>query len=394
MFNIKQRIKDYLNCKEFYSFDFETTGLQPYHGDRAFSFCFGDEDYCVVCRLDRSVRYEIKTADLLKCVQENLNIWDFIFNCKPTKRSNFNILKQLIEFAQNKIYGFIIHNCKFEKSFCKIHGIEWSDDLIVHDPMLMSRLLDNQGMSHELIKLVFRLGGDPCGKMTKVDERVKGEFKRLGGYQFINERLMTEYQFYDALMPLMLNGAFLPEITARENLFEDYIWEINTALVSQEIEQEGIKIDVDNSNELIDWLSKEIEQMQFECYNLIGEYINLSSSQQVERVLFRKLGLPVISFTDKGTPQTDKDTIFKLKEDHDHPFLDLLIKWRSYTDGRTNIQSYIDLMDEEGKIHTTLNTCQARTHRQSSSKPNLQNVSKESALKNPYPVAARKCFTC
>lgn len=396
MFNIQKRIQEYKLCKDVISFDFETTGLQPYHGDRAFSFCFGDENYCHVVRLDNNSWYQIETEKLLYCIQNNKNIWKYIQKMSSTEENNFKRLKDLIEQRDEGFINIalIIHNCKFEKSFCKIHDIDFRDDLIVHDPMLMSRLLDNQAISHELIKLVFRLGGDPFGKMTKIDKLVKEENEHLGGYQFINEKLMTEYQFYDAIMPLMLHGAFLPEIMVRENLFEDYIWEVHTALVSQEIEQEGIKVHEKNCNKLLKWLDEEIDKMQHECFDLVGEYINMSSPRQIERVLFKKLKFPIISFSNKGAAKTDKDVVFKLQEEYDHPFLNLLIKWRSYTGGKSNIQSYIDLMDEYGKIHTTLSTCQAKTHRQSSSKPNLQNVAKESALKNPFPVPARQCFTC
>lgn len=403
MFDIKSKIDAYKKCQNFMSFDVETASIFnrelgaffPYHGDRIFSFCLGNDDYCDVYRIDKPYYAIIEMDKLLDCIQSRKNIHRFIEVQETTIENNIECLRNIFKYKSEKLrHGVVIHNCKFEKGFLAAHGIRMPDDLIVHDPMLMSRLLDNQSPSHELGRLTHRLGGDPLGKMIACDKKVEEEVKRLGGYEFVNVPLMTEYQLYDAIRPLLLHDALWPEIQEREKLLEDYIWEIQTALCTQEIEEEGITVHEGNCHKLIGWLDGEIEQMQHECFNIIGEYINMSSPKQIERVLFKKLGFPVITFSDTGAAKTDKDTVFKLAEEYDHPFLDLLLKWRSYTDGKTSIQKYIDLMDENGKIHTTINTCQARTHRQSSKTPNMQNVSKEAALKNKFPVPARQCFRC
>lgn len=385
MYSVLNKLERYRSCKNYVSFDVETTGLRPYHGDRIFSFCFGDDNWCGVYRIDKPYYALCRTDDLL-----NYDFSRMIIR-KSTIETNTQLLNNL--FHADK--AFIIHNCKFEKGFCKVHGIDFPEDLIVHDTMLMSRELDNQSPSHELGKLVHRLGGDPLGKMIECDERVQKEFKKLKGYQYIDINLMTEYQMYDAIRPLLVQEALYPEILKNDSLLTDYIHEVETALHTQDMEEDGIPIHEQNCKELIQHLDNEIGKMQHQMFDLIGEYINIDSSDQLARVLYDKLSLPVMSLTDTGKRSVDKDAIFALQEKgFNHPFLNLVIKWRSYTDGKTNVQSYIDLADDSRKIHPTINTCQAKTARQSSSRPNLQNVAKESALKNPFPVAARKCFKC
>jgi DNA polymerase-1 len=393
MFDITQLLEKYRQCKNFVSFDVETTGFRMYHGDKIFSFCFGNDQFCIVARIDKPYYAMIKTEYIIECLNSNKDIMKKVELRKSSIESNFNFLKQVLTVGYQNI-GVIIHNCKFEKGFCKVHGIEFPEDLLIHDTMLMSRELDNQAPSHELDKIVHRLGGDPFNKMKICDEKIKKENKKLKGYQYINVDLMTEYQMYDAIMPLLIQYAFWPEISKNEVLLKDYIWEVQAALCTQEMEEDGIPVHFKNCDKLQSWLQKEIEQMQHDTFNLIGEYINLNADNQLRRVLFQKYSLPVITFTPSGKPSVDKDTLLKLKEDHSLPFLNLIIKYRSYTDGFANIESYKKLTDEKGFLHTSINTCQARTHRQSSSKPNLQNASKEVALKNPYPVPARKCFKC
>lgn len=394
MFNIDALMIQYRECKNFGSFDVETTGLNPYHGDRIFSFCYGNERMCAVIRIDKPYYAILKTDYIIECINsKNKRLLDKLELRKSSIESNLSLLKQLITIGYHD-QGLIIHNCKFEKGFCKVHGIEFPKDLIVHDTMLMSRELDNQAPSHELDKLVRKLGGDPFEKMLICDEKVKNENKKLKGYQYINVDLMTEYQMYDAVRPLMLQYTLWPEILKNELLLTDYIWEVQAALYTQNMEEDGIPVHFKNCNKLQSWLTKEIEEMSHESFNILGEYINLNSDNQLRRILFNKYSLPVISFTESGQPSVDKDTLLKLKENYTLPILDLIIKYRSYTDGFTNIESYKKLVDENGKIHSNINTCQARTHRQSSSKPNLQNVSKEVALKNLYPVPSRECFKC
>ena len=398
MFNIYSLLQKYKQCQNFVSFDVETTGLRPYHGDRIFSYCYGDNQTCNVHRIDKAYSAMITTDNLLKVITtKKLNIMDYITIYDKSIRSikdNVNSLNEIITDSHTYNISLIIHNCKFEKGFCKVHGIEFPDDLLIHDTMLMSRELDNQSPSHELDKLVHKLGGDPFDKMKICDEKVKKENKRLKGYQYINVDLMTEYQMYDAIRPLLLQYALCPEILKNENLLIDYIWEVQAALCTQDMEEDGIPVHYKNCDKLQLWLSKEIEMMQHQSFDILGEYINLNADAQLRRVLFNKFSLPVISFTKTGKPSVDKDTLLKLKESYTFPILDLIIKYRSYTDGFTNIESYKKLADDNGKLHTNINTCQARTHRQSSSKPNLQNVSKDVALKNPYPVPARECLKC
>jgi len=125
-----------------------------------------------------------------------------------------------------------------------------------------------------------------------------------------------------------------------------------------------------------------------------GEYINLNSSPKVAKMLHNKLGLPVLSYTDDGRISTDKEVLFKYIENYPKYTneINMVLKQRSYSGGISNIDNYLSLQDDNGIIHPNINSNQARTGRPSCSKPNLLNVAKEDARRNPFPIPARKCF--
>jgi DNA polymerase-1 len=56
------------------------------------------------------------------------------------------------------------------------------------------------------------------------------------------------------------------------------------------------------------------------------------------------------------------------------------------------IKSYLDKADANDVLHPQINTCKAITARESCENPNLQNVEKDRAVKNPFPVPMRLCF--
>jgi DNA polymerase I len=136
----------------------------------------------------------------------------------------------------------------------------------------------------------------------------------------------------------------------------------------------------------------ELDKAREEGFDILREYVNLNSDAVVRRLLYRKYKLPILDYTETGEPSVDKEVLMNLKLQHDHPIYNVILRQRSYTKALSTIKSYLKFADERGYIHTNINTNHARTSRQSSSNPNLQNVSKEAAEKNPFPVALRKCF--
>jgi len=351
--------------KSLASIDIETTGLNPYKGAEIFSYCIGwDVDNGEDCRV------EVFRLD----------------KDETRNKQNWRILREF--FADSSIVK-IAHNYKFELGFLLQAGIDIPENTTWHDTMIMSQMLRNISVSHALSYLCWELGG----YSREIDEKVKDSAKAVGGnYRLINEDLMTEYQIADGERPLLLYYTFFQRLTEDKKLYKCYLQEIELVKVTQRMESLGIMIDRQNINELQDWLENELDKVQRESFALLGEYVNLNSDDQVARILFRKYQFPMRKLTETGKESTDKDVLSEMRKEFNHPIFDLILRQRSYSGGLATLKSYLKFAGETETINPNINTNRARTGRQSSSVPNLQNVSKESALKNPYPVPLRKSF--
>lgn len=279
-----------------------------------------------------------------------------------------------------------IHNAKFDVGFTMKHLGKSEDEMrkhTIHCTMLASKVLRNDHPSHALKELCWELAGIPVD-----DERA---IKGYGNYQHVPEHLMTEYQKRDAIRGMLLALFFLPKLKA-EGLYEIYRSEVDVIWPTISMENRGVMLNVPSCNALISNLRTQVTTVLDEVEQFSGQRLKLGSPEVVKDLLFNKLHLTPKKDKKRKEGTTNKDVLLELRESQPHPMLDAVIKYRSFTRGITTLRSYLDLADEEGVIHPNISTCQAITGRESCSDPNLQNVQKDKALKNPFPIPARKAF--
>ncbi|RMF21832.1 MAG: DNA polymerase I, partial [Deltaproteobacteria bacterium] len=140
------------------------------------------------------------------------------------------------------------------------------------------------------------------------------------------------------------------------------------------IEARGILLDVDLLARLAADFDQRMAALVEKIYAAAGTEFNILSPIQLREVLFDRLGLPTKGLKKTKTgPSTDSDSLQALAPLH--PLPALVLEYR----GLAKLKStYVDalprLVDEEGRIHTTLNQTVTATGRLSSSDPNLQNI--------------------
>ncbi len=139
------------------------------------------------------------------------------------------------------------------------------------------------------------------------------------------------------------------------------------------VEHEGLQLDIKYLNTLGERLNKYIQQLTQEIYEIVGYEFNISSTKQLQEVLFQKLQLPHGKKTKTGY-STDNDVLETLVGHHE--IAGKIIEYREQSKLKvTYTDALARLVDPEtNRVHTSLNQTVAATGRLSSSDPNLQNI--------------------
>src|SRR5208283_678025 len=146
------------------------------------------------------------------------------------------------------------------------------------------------------------------------------------------------------------------------------------------MEQAGVRIDTAVLSAMSTRLAVEMDTLAERIFASSGHRFNLNSPKQLGDVLFNKMDLPKPTKHGKGKViSTAQDVLEELAEHHPVPALVLehrqLAKLRS-----TYLDSLPNLVDAEGRVHTTFNQVGTATGRLSSTNPNLQNIPVRTAL--------------
>lgn len=144
--------------------------------------------------------------------------------------------------------------------------------------------------------------------------------------------------------------------------------------VLAKMEFQGIKLDSAKLAEMDLKLTKEVETIRDQMYEMAEGEFNIASPAQLAEVLFTKLNLPTAGIkrgkTAFSTGQKELDKLRGL-----HPIIELIEQYRELTKlQNTYVQTLPQQADQNGYVHTTFNQDVAATGRLSSTDPNLQNI--------------------
>ncbi len=340
------------------AYDTETTGLSPYLGDTMFAYSTGRPGgNPQVYRLDGSA---------------------------ARRRSNTDILER---FWDNG-HEIVMHNAKFDITFTEKHFGKLIQDRPIHDTSVLCRMLRSDFPNYELKYLAWMLADIPTD-----DQKAVTAYRRaVGSYDKVPEHVMNRYQARDAERTVVLFDFLSQKLAEMPPAMQRlYQWERQLIWTKLRMERLGLRVDSDRALQLADELEQKASDIRQRIDDVAGRPIN-PSGPDAAVLLFDYLKLPVIARTPNGKPSTEKSVLFALQETHPHPVLELILQYRSYVRGKTTLRSYVDLLDDEGYLHPSVNTYGAPTGRESCSNPNLYNVETTDSLRNPFPVAARTVF--
>ncbi|MCL2319645.1 MAG: DNA polymerase I [Treponema sp.] len=166
-----------------------------------------------------------------------------------------------------------------------------------------------------------------------------------------------------------LEGKFR-EAAEAETLFTNL--EMPLLPILAEMEGEGIKIEPKVLSDFGIEIGKELESIQTKTYKIVGHEFNLSSTQQLQKVLFEERKLKPGKKTKTGY-STDVAVLEELAREDEVPAL--ILRHRTLSKLKS---TYVDTLaedaDKDGRVHTNFVQTGTATGRLSSREPNLQNI--------------------
>lgn len=250
---------------------------------------------------------------------------------------DFNsVLSAICSNSENKI---ITYDCKRQMHILHNCGIEFKckfDDL----------LLANYLCDHETAMLSLK---DLCG-----------------------------YYSYDYALSAFVVAEIFKKVSERlkaENMLKLYE-EIEKPLVGVlfDMEISGVKVSVNDMNELAKQFRDRAEEYRWKIYKACDKEFNLNSPMQLGEVLYNNLGITEVKKKkNENKYSTGADVLEKLVDKH--PVIADILKYRFYQKiTSTYLEGFKPLISKDGLIHTTFHQAVTTTGRLSSSNPNLQNI--------------------
>lgn len=276
-----------------------------------------------------------------------------------------NAAKQaIIQLNRHKL---VLQNFKYDYEIIK-NNFDLELKLYA-DTMILSWLLD----TNEKVGLDYQVDKYFNHKMIAFKDVVKK------GENFSNVDILTacDYAAEDALMTLKLFNKQLEifkEKNEEELLKLAFDMEFDFIYVLADMENNGIKVDVNLLKELKETNNKYIQELTAQIYKISGVEFNINSPKQLGVVLFETLGLATSKKTKTGY-STDEAVLSGLINEHE--VISWLLKYReAYKLQSTYIEPLLELglKNPDNRIHTSFLHTGTATGRLSSKNPNLQNI--------------------
>ena len=262
------------------------------------------------------------------------------------------------EFLSDENIEKYTDNAKHLYAFCEVNG--FGAENIKLDTSLAGYLLNPNSSDYSVSALSEVYG------LEKV--KVKANEDVLAIYEDEKEYIKSAAVIESLSLKLM------SAIT--ENNQEKLLYEIEIPLsrVLASMEREGFSVDkagiISYGEKLADVIAVKLGNI----YALAGCEFNVNSPKQLGEVLFSedKLNLPHQKKTKSGY-STNAEVLEFLKDKH--PIIPEILEYRTLAKLKsTYCDGLLKVIDNDGRIHSTLNQTETRTGRISSTEPNLQNI--------------------
>ena len=334
-----KKLCDYFLTKEILSLDTETTSVEAINAKLvglSFSVKENEAFYVPVPKDEAEAR---KIVEIFRPAYEDEKILKIGQNLKY----DYEVLMNYGVEIKGKMFDTMIAHYVIQPELH--HNMDYLDEIYLNyqtihiDELIGPKGKGQKNMSDLDPKDVYEYAAEDADVTLKLKNKLEAELRKYG----------AEELFYNIEMPLMP--------------------------VLAEMEMNGVLIDTKSLAETSTVLTKRMEEVEREIYELAGGEFNIASPRQVGEVLFDKLKIvEKAKKTKKGQYVTNEEVLQSLKSKH--KIVGAILEHRGL---KKLLGTYIDALPKlinsrTGHIHTSFNQATTATGRLSSSDPNLQNI--------------------
>lgn len=335
-------------------FDFETTGLSAWCGDRAFIMGYTDEKGHNFC-----VRFEAPE------IKEGLRL-----------------------FFSNPSLNYCAHNIKFELSFLdRQFGVEVKGGL--WDTEVLARVERNNHLSYALQSCAVRI------KDSKYPPMLEWLKKRgnKNGYHLADPEIIEPYVEHDAWLSWELSRRQLEtfkhwDATSYFPIEPVVGLEKRVTVPLFKMEKQGLLVDVGYCQKALEYEKSELRAAEEAFSREAG--VRFVDSRKTLQPLFDARGISY-GKTDLGNASFNAES---LKNSKSHPLVRSILRHRDAKKRSTAYWENFLELEHNGIIHPSINQNRAATGRMSISEPSCQNWPRDDedvgAVEDQFPV--RRAF--
>ncbi len=272
-----------------------------------------------------------------------------------------SLLKDLLEDTRCKLIG---HNFKYDYKVLSRWGVDVRN--MSFDTMIAAWLLDTTATSYGMDNLAEKHLGYKTIHYSDVVQ--KGKL-----FSDVELEPASEYAAEDADVTLRFYEVFAPKLKeiGLISLFSDV--EMPLVRILGRMELRGIRLLDTRLHEYSREMTKELKEIEKEIFSEVGYEFNISSTKQLQEVLFVERKLKPVKKTKTGY-STDLNVLQQLSEEDIVP--ELVLRHRSISKLKS---TYVDTLPElvntsTGRVHSRFVQTGTATGRLSSRDPNLQNI--------------------
>jgi len=277
----------------------------------------------------------------------------------------------LLPFFADKEMTIAAHNAKFDYKVSRGWGRGSETSSVerwqckIWDTMVAAWLADPERTSYSLDSLASYTFD--CTTIKYMDIVPKG-----CTFDAVTLETAARYSCEDADLCMRLKHHLEPILKKYEfiDLFNNL--EMPLLPILAEMEGEGIKIEPKALAEYSEELTIDLDKIQSDTWKLVGHDFNLSSTKQLQEVLFTERKLSPGKKTKTGF-STDVAVLEELAREDPVPAL--ILRHRTLSKLKsTYVDTLADMADSQGRIHTNFIQTGTATGRLSSREPNMQNI--------------------